>query len=179
MGRFSREKGKRGERDAAKAIETALGLNARRGVQYAGGNESPDVVADLPGVHFEVKRTERLALYDALEQAQKDAAPSAVPVVLHRRNLKPWVCVLEVGHIVPFVHAVASRLGWLPPTSTGEAPLKRDDTVESKESVSRRSCNACSAEAVSLGTYERTCVKNESGASRGVSQSDTGVAGPS
>jgi hypothetical protein len=43
MGRSQREKGKRGERAAAKAVSAMLGVSARRGVQYKGGAESADL----------------------------------------------------------------------------------------------------------------------------------------
>jgi hypothetical protein len=46
MGRMSRQKGKRGEREAAAELGQLLGVDARRGVQYQGGPESPDVVLD-------------------------------------------------------------------------------------------------------------------------------------
>jgi Holliday junction resolvase len=53
----SNQKGKRGEREAA-AFLTDEGFPARRGQQFAGGTDSPDVVCEsLSGLHFEVKRT--------------------------------------------------------------------------------------------------------------------------
>lgn len=36
----------------------------------------------LPGVHIEVKRTERLDLYGALDQARRDARPGELPIVV-------------------------------------------------------------------------------------------------
>jgi len=92
MGRMSRDKGKRGEREAA-ALFRQYGFDARRGVQYHGGPDSPDVTG-VPGLHIEVKRVERLALYDALDQARRDAGPEEIPVVVHRKNDCRWVVVL-------------------------------------------------------------------------------------
>ena len=93
----SREKGKKGELEAASKIREVFHTEARRGQQFHGGPNSPDIVTGLPGVHFEVKRTETLSLYLAMEQAIRDAAPSETPVVLHRRNKKDWlwICRLE------------------------------------------------------------------------------------
>jgi len=55
----SREKGKRGERQWRDELR-ANGYAARRGQQFAGSAESPDVVCDsLPWIHFEVKAVER------------------------------------------------------------------------------------------------------------------------
>lgn len=91
MGRPSRDKGKRGERELASALREA-GYDCRRGVQYHGGPDSPDVVG-LPGIHIECKRTERLRLYDALAQATADAGSDKLPVVMHRQNNAGWVVV--------------------------------------------------------------------------------------
>lgn len=94
MGRSSREKGKRGEREAARCLTEDLGIQARRGVQFAGGINSPDVVHDLPGVHFEVKYHKReIQWKPALVQLFADSG-SAVPVLLHRRNGTRWVLTL-------------------------------------------------------------------------------------
>lgn len=90
MGKASREKGKRGEREVA-AILRDFGYDARRGVQYQGGEDSPDVVG-LPYVHIEVKRTERLDLYGALSQSKADAGDD-MPIVVHRKNNAEWVVI--------------------------------------------------------------------------------------
>jgi hypothetical protein len=89
----SRDKGKRGEREAA-AFLTDEGFPARRGQQFAGGTDSPDVVCEsLSGLHFEVKRCERGNPYDWVSQAQRDAGYK-LPVVLHRRNDHEWLAVM-------------------------------------------------------------------------------------
>ena len=89
-GKRSREKGKRGEREIA-SILREYGYDARRGVQYKGGQDSPDVIG-LPGTHIEVKRTERLNLYDALSQSKADAGDD-MPIVIHRKNNAEWVVI--------------------------------------------------------------------------------------
>lgn len=94
MGKASREKGKRGERDCANFLREHGWTDARRGQQYHGGGDSPDVVG-LPGAHIEVKRTETFQLYKALEQAESDAKGIEFPIVFHRRNGKKWVAVLD------------------------------------------------------------------------------------
>ena len=78
----------------------ALGVEARRGVQYQGGSDSPDVIAAIRGVHLEVKRTEALRLYPAYEQARTEAPEGATPVVVHRRNGQPWLGILGFGDLV-------------------------------------------------------------------------------
>ena len=90
----SKNKGAAGERELARILR-GYGYNCRRGQQYCGANGDADVVG-LPGIHIEVKRTERFALYDALEQAGRDAKTDEMPVVFHRRNNSEWVCVLPL-----------------------------------------------------------------------------------
>ncbi len=87
----SRDKGKRGELEFAALLRDQGYTEARRGQQYRGGDDSPDVVG-VAGVHHEVKRTERFAIYDAVDQARRDAAPLAMPVVAHRCNSKLKSC---------------------------------------------------------------------------------------
>lgn len=95
----SRDKGCRGEREAATEVARILKCEACRGQQHSGGSESPDVKHSLPGLHIEVKRTERLKLYDALEQAIDDMAEDDIPIVLHRRNYKPWVAIVRLDDL--------------------------------------------------------------------------------
>ena len=95
MAKMSKEKGKRGEREVA-ALLRDYGFEARRGQQFSGGDESPDVVHSIPGVHIEVKRTERFRLYDALYQAIEDARePTDTPVVFHRQCHRKWVVIMD------------------------------------------------------------------------------------
>ena len=95
----SRQKGARGEREAAKALREHLGIEARRGVQFSGSEESPDVKTSLKGVHFEVKRTEKLSINKAMEQAESDCGEN-VPAVLYRCNNKPWLVILKLADLV-------------------------------------------------------------------------------
>jgi Holliday junction resolvase len=95
---MSRNKGKRGENELANILK-AHGYDARRGQQFSGANGDADVVG-LPGVHIEVKRTESLSLYTALEQAESDAREGEIPVVFHRRNHKRWVAIMELEYFL-------------------------------------------------------------------------------
>jgi hypothetical protein len=82
-------KGKAGELEWAKVCR-ANGYDARRGQQYNGADGSADVVG-LPGVHSEVKRVEKLNLYDALDQSKRDARDGEIPIVAHRKNRCEWM----------------------------------------------------------------------------------------
>lgn len=94
MGKASREKGKRGEREASNFFKS-YGYDTKRGVQYHGGPDSPDV-AGLPDVHLEVKRVQALRLYDALSQSIGDADGSELPVVMHRKDREGWVIIQPI-----------------------------------------------------------------------------------
>lgn len=66
------------------------GHDARRGQQFSGSPESPDVVSQsLSQFHIEAKRVEKLNMADAMAQATKDAGPK-IPLVIHRKNHGEW-----------------------------------------------------------------------------------------
>jgi len=98
MGAKSRRKGCRGELEAAAELRRLFHVEAHRGRQFQGGDQSPDVKAAIPGVHFEIKRVEALHLYPALDQAITDAGDN-VPVVLHRANAKPWIVLARLDDL--------------------------------------------------------------------------------
>ena len=90
----SRNKGKRGELELAKTLRL-YGYDARRGQQYHGGGDSPDV-RGLPGIHIECKRVERLELTKAYEQSFRDAAAGEIPAVFHKKNREPWFVTVSL-----------------------------------------------------------------------------------
>lgn len=95
MGKInSKQKGARGERNFAEFLR-GFGYEAERGCQHAGGKDSPDVKTNMIGVHWEVKRTERLNLYGAMEQSRRDAGDGEMSPVAHRKNNKPWVIIQD------------------------------------------------------------------------------------
>lgn len=106
MGKInSKQKGGRGEREFASFLKEEFGIEARRGIQFQGSPDSPDVVTDLKHIHFEVKRTETFSPYKALEQARADSGDK-IPVVAHRRNRKEWILVIHARDLKNFSRAV-------------------------------------------------------------------------
>ena len=95
----SRAKGKRGELELARLL-TAEGFPATRGQQHRGGPGSPDVLCPSLPVHWEVKRTERLRLYEALEQARVESPPDKLPIVAHRASQREWVAILRLTDLL-------------------------------------------------------------------------------
>jgi len=118
MGSMSKRKGAAGEREAADKLNDVLGTRFHRGRQYHGGPESPDLTGDLPGLHLEVKRCERLRLYEALAQARRDASVTQVPAVMHRANQKPWVIVVDVEHLIRLLDVVDEHRARIQPVGT-------------------------------------------------------------
>lgn len=94
----SRSKGARGEREASKAWTQVFGVAARRGQQFAGGTESPDIVTGMQGIHVEVKRCEAGNPYVWMDQAVRDAK-AKTPIVLHRRNNQPWILIVRLDDV--------------------------------------------------------------------------------
>lgn len=96
MGRMSRNKGKRGEREVALMLRAKGFADARRGQQYCGIDGNADVVG-LPGVHIEVKRVEALNRKEAMNQAERDAREGEIPVVFHRRTGEDWCVIMKAN----------------------------------------------------------------------------------
>lgn len=108
----SKAKGARFERLLASKFRE-YGYDARRTAQYCGNSGDAADVTGLPGIHVEAKHQERMALYEWMAQAKRDAAAgggNALPAVFHKRNnssilvtmeIESWFCLYrewEAGH---------------------------------------------------------------------------------
>lgn len=89
----SKQKGKRGELEVV-ALLKEYGFSARRGQQYKGTSDSPDIIHDIPKVYLEVKFRENYSLPDALFKAWGEAAHGELPVVFHRKKRQPWMATM-------------------------------------------------------------------------------------
>lgn len=109
MSRASRAKGVRGEREARDIIR-AWGIDARRGRQYAGHPDAPDIVcaADL---YIEAKWRKAGHPAKWLEEAAAMAPLNHVPVVIHKRPRGRVLVTLDAEHVPAFVDAVRRALG--------------------------------------------------------------------
>ena len=96
MGKFSRDKGKRGELELVRLFKEN-GYEARRTAQYCGKTgEAADVIG-LPGIFIECKRVENLNINNAMAQATHDAEAAGrgdLPVVFHRKNNCSWLVTM-------------------------------------------------------------------------------------
>ena len=87
----SKKKGSRGERELANIFKNDYGLNARRGQQFSGGEDSPDVICEeMADTNIEVKRSQTLNIEKAMQQSTKDANGKKIPIVAHRKNGEKW-----------------------------------------------------------------------------------------
>ena len=98
MGKASRDKGKAAEREVAELLRNLGFATARRGRQYAGHPDAPDVLG-IPGAHIEVKRREAGNVAKWLTQAAQDAGTTQVPLVFHRRSRELWHITLYAGDV--------------------------------------------------------------------------------
>jgi hypothetical protein len=92
----SRAKGCRGERMWRDELRAA-GFTARRGQQFAGGTDSPDVIcSELRNLHMEVKFVERLNLEQACEQADRDRKGKPY-IVAHKKSRSNWKVTMDAS----------------------------------------------------------------------------------
>lgn len=84
MGRASRQKGARGERDFRDLLRSH-GFECDRD-----GRLAADLAHNVQGVHIEVKRCEAILMPRWIKQATDEAAPGLVPVIAYRRSHEPW-----------------------------------------------------------------------------------------
>ena len=102
MGKInSRAKGAKGERELAEILREH-GYTARRGQQFSGANGDPDVLG-LPGYHIECKRVEKLNLEAAVDQSIRDARDGETPIVVHRKNRRPWLVTLLLADFLKII----------------------------------------------------------------------------
>lgn len=92
----SRNKGKRGELEACRALR-ALGLDAERTVQHEGRGSAGDVRVFGCNAHLEVKLREQFTVYKHMAQAIRDCRPGGVPACLLKQNRSPFLLMLQLS----------------------------------------------------------------------------------
>ena len=97
MSRSERDKGAAGEREVA-VIFRAHGFDCDRVPNSGGLRLKGDLYGELP-VHVEVKRQERLQLWQWWEQASSEAG-AGLPMVAFRRNRSEWLAVVRLDDLV-------------------------------------------------------------------------------
>ena len=100
----SKQKGAAGERELANLLKE-YGYDTKRSVQYNGKDGQADVIG-LPHIHCEVKRVEKLNLYNAMDQAKRDAKNGDLPAVFHRKNRCNWMVSMELKDFMKIYEGV-------------------------------------------------------------------------
>lgn len=102
----SKAKGGKREREVAKILRDA-GFEARRGQQFCGSPDSPDVIATLPlPLHLEVKGVEKLNVEAAMLQSEREAGVWEIPVVIHRRNKTRWLFTMRLDAMLEVLKCI-------------------------------------------------------------------------
>ncbi len=133
MGRLSRQKGKKWEREVARRFREALGLPAdvvKRGLgQARSAGEVPDVDG-VPGYWPECKNTDRKhhdphgALAQASTAVQESSDPSRVPVAICKVDRSPPTATMYLDDLVDLVHSAGGSDGSVPVTFDLDAFLR-------------------------------------------------------
>lgn len=101
IGKSSKARGKRAELDLVHKLQE-FGFEARRTAQYCGKAGTSDVVG-LPGVHCECKAVQRLNIWEALLQSERDSAADGngdIPAVFFKRNRSGWYVAMPLADFV-------------------------------------------------------------------------------
>ena len=100
MGRASRDKGARGERELATLLSYAVKEDVKRRLGQA--REGGADILSLPGFVIEVKRQEVLHLNSWWQQVLKaSAGTNKIPLLAYRQNRKPWTFCLPMDLLTP------------------------------------------------------------------------------
>lgn len=105
----SRTKGKRGELELAAKLREMGFTRSRRGQQFKGTPDSPDIAGAVSGLHIECKRVEAVRVHDWFRQALAESGGD-LPVVMHRKNKTPWLVTLQLEHVPAFCQMVLLEL---------------------------------------------------------------------
>lgn len=99
IGKASKARGKRAELDLVHQLQKKFGFSeARRTAQYCGKAGTSDVVGIL-GVHCECKAVERLNIWKALSQSERDSKGD-IPAVFFKRNRSGWYVAVPLKDFV-------------------------------------------------------------------------------
>jgi Holliday junction resolvase len=101
-------KGKAFERTIAKFLRNLGVKDARRGQQFCGSADSPDVVG-LNDLHIEAKRVEKLNIDNAMTQAVIDCG-SNVPSVWHQKNRGVMMITIRADDVLRFAKLIVDQI---------------------------------------------------------------------
>ena len=94
-----RGKGNAGEREVVDMFRARGWTGAYRNFG-SGSQGGGDIIGGPIGVHVEVKRQERCSIWEWIAQAEAEARPTDIPLVLFRRNRCGWYAVLPADELL-------------------------------------------------------------------------------
>lgn len=100
-GKGARTKGGTGEREIVEILR-AHGFEAARRNFRSGADGGGDITG-VAGVSIEVKRRERCAIWEWLDQTHHDARPTDIPLLVFRRNRSGWFAALPLEDLLPLL----------------------------------------------------------------------------
>jgi Holliday junction resolvase len=109
MGRMSREKGARGERELCSVLRSRGWPDACRTSDGRAQAGRGDIAGGPAGVVFEVRRTERLNVWQALEDAQGHAENGELPIAAFRRSRGGWYAALPLDRLLELLREREAR----------------------------------------------------------------------
>lgn len=110
IGKASKARGKRAELDLVHKLQAFGFSEARRTAQYCGKAGTSDVVG-IPGVHCECKAVQRLNIWEALSQSERDAEAEGngdIAAVFFKRNRSGFYVAVP---LVDFVRLYKGEIG--------------------------------------------------------------------
>lgn len=107
QGRGARRKGHRWERQLAKLLSAATGLDFQKSIQQSrgGGAEESDVFCDsLPWLHIEAKAHKKVSIKAAMKQAVSDTIETGkLPVAITKDDYKEPLVTMRLDDFIIFL----------------------------------------------------------------------------
>lgn len=112
MGKFSREKGKRGERYVVNKFKD-YGYQVNRTAQFKGKTGQAGDIEGIDYIHAEVKFVERLNLEEAMQQAIRDNLANGGekhPAVFHKKSRSELQVTMRFDDWIELYHSYYSDM---------------------------------------------------------------------
>ena len=105
----SRAKGCRGERQARDEVRKHFPAPDCIRAAQAAGAFSADLLNAGRNVHVEVKCVARIGAEKYLAQAERDAGPGELPIVVMRQNRGAWTVMFRIGNSEAFSRMISEN----------------------------------------------------------------------
>lgn len=103
MSATQRTKGAVAEREVVGILRDHGWSNARRTSDGRTQHTRGDIANGPAACHIEIKRQERLNVPKAFDQMMADAAPTDIPVLVHRPSRHVWMATLPLDELLPLL----------------------------------------------------------------------------